>query len=91
MSADTLVCPECGNSRFTATVATQTKYTYWVYVNYGQPWEVDVEVMDGGDIGDVGKFECTDCGEAFDSLDGDSLTTREAWVAMVDGWRENGA
>ncbi len=87
---DTLVCTECGNSKFTARLNTLTRYTYQAHTNYGQPWQTDSQVIDGGDLGDVDEFECTDCGETFENLDGGNLTTREAWVAMVEADWSNG-
>jgi hypothetical protein len=67
------VCPECGNDSFSATLTTRTEYTYNV-LDDGGFIEIDEEVVDGGDQGDIDYFDCTDCGEVCDP---DSLVSVE--------------
>ena len=83
-----LVCPECGNDEFEATLTTRTEYTYSVH-EYGGAYEVAENVVDGGDLGDVDEFKCNECGAEYSELDDDALVTREQYDALPDdqeGW-----
>lgn len=55
-----LVCPDCGNGQFTATLTTRTEYTYSADDRYGL-CELSAAVVDGGDMGDIESLQCTDC------------------------------
>lgn len=79
-----LVCPECGHDVFKATLTTRTEYTYNAHANAGLI-ERSEEVVDGGDVGDVDEFTCTDCGFGYDSLAEPDLITREAYEAENPG------
>lgn len=61
-----LVCLECGNGEVSATLTARIEYNY--EVGEGGMLETGAQsVVDGGDLGDVDEFACTDCGEVFES------------------------
>jgi hypothetical protein len=74
-----LVCPECGNGTFEATLTTRTEYTYEVFDDGGL-CERESTVVDGGDEGDIETLACADCGGDFNP---DELVTEAVYATEV--------
>lgn len=71
-----MVCPNCGNDTFTATLTTRTEYTYTVH-NTAGILEESSEVVDGGDLTEACEFICTDCGAEYEYPESELVTQEE--------------